>query len=365
MSVNGPFRYYIPPSVENADMVFIPYWRIRGLTYTFGVSGVTGRYTDTNLLAVPLNGLPPSLGLRPQAMRLKCATAATPGNFVKPTRTLHDVMPQTDRTTRGTHYDCFIGETASLIYTPMIVKKGSLYDAVLDKPVAPWTPDESTYPAGPIDQETRFTAALCPQCGWDLRGEADALIVTCGNCHTAWSCEKSFWEQIPFAVMDGTADALVYLPFWRLKAQISGLQAASMADFIRLANLPKAVTPAMEEKPLYFWSPAFKINPALFLRWSRQMTIFQPDEGLGSRFPSKRLYPAGLSKNEAAEGIWVTLGSVITDKRTFLKDLPDIRIVDLDALLVYHPFVIGKREVTHERMGVVMERNALKYGATM
>jgi hypothetical protein len=48
-----------------------------------------------------------------------------------------------------------------------------------------------------------------------------------------------------------------------------------------------------------------------------------------------------------------------------LKGLPDIRITGEDALLVYHPFRIGPRELTHEKMNIVLGKNALKYGATM
>ena len=369
IGVNGPFQYYVPPrnGVSN-DIVFIPYWRIRGLTYTLQLPEIADRYTDTNLLAVGLKGLPLSLGLRPQAMQLKMAVRDTPGGFIKPADTLHD-LPQMDRTAWKTHHDLSIGETVSLIYSPMTVKNDLFYDAVLDKPVAPWSPEsQSVYPAAPIDQDIRFLAALCPQCGWDLQGEGDALVMTCMNCHTAWSFEKGLWEPVPFAILYGTADSSYYLPFWRIKAQISGLRADSLADFIRLANLPKVITPALEEKSLFFWSPAFKVNPPLFLRWSKQMTIFQPDGelgNLGNRWPAANLYPASLARQEAIDSIWITLGSVITDKRAFMKGLPDIRITGEDALLVYHPFIVAQRELTHEKMGVVLEKNALKYGAAL
>ncbi len=178
-----------------------------------------------------LKGLPLSLGLRPQAMRLKLATAGTPGGFIKPTRMLHDVMPQTDRSSWKKHCNLFIGETISLVYSPMVIKNTSLYDAVLDRLVASWKPeDQYAYPPEPIDQEIRFVPALCPQCGWDLQGEADALVLICKNCESAWSCEDGRWEKVSFAVLPGTTDPVYYLPFWRIKAQISGLQAASWAD---------------------------------------------------------------------------------------------------------------------------------------
>jgi hypothetical protein len=165
--------------------------------------------------------------------------------------------------------------------------------------------------------------------------------------------------------MSGSSDTLIYLPFWRIKPVITGLKATSFADLVRLGNLPRSITPAMEDTPLYFWSPAFKVNPSLFLRWSRQLTVLQMPDDLTDQWPSSAVFAATLPLAEATESILVTLGSLAIDKRAFFKGLPDIRVDAKESLLVYHPFVMGERELTHERMGLVIEKNALKYGTTM
>ncbi len=367
ITATNHFQYYIPPPDGiTEEVIFIPYWRVRGLTYSFEPLNMTNRYIDTNINAVGIPGLPPSLGLRPQAMTLKFISPDTRGSFIKPQRELRDAMPEADRSRLASHHELFIGETVSLIYSPLIRKNDALVDPFLQKPVIAWHSDDSDrYPAQENSQSIRFVSVLCPQCGWDLRGDADALVLTCGNCNTAWSCKGDQLQQIPFAVMNGSSGPLMYLPFWRIKATISGLRASSFADFVRLANLPRAVTGVMEEMPLYFWSPAFKVNPPLFLRWSRQMTIFQPLDPFDDKLPASEIYSVNLPHEEAAENILVTLGSLMADKRTFYKVMPDIGIASIEPFLVYHPFTIGDRELTHEKMGVVIEKNALKYGATM
>ncbi|MDD5169170.1 MAG: hypothetical protein PHN75_10155 [Syntrophales bacterium] len=367
ISTADHLRYYIPPQDKAAeDILYIPYWRVRGLAYTFEPLTMTDRYVDTNISAMGMPGLPSSLGLRPQAMKLKFVTPDSQGVFLKPLKAIHDVMPETNAAAIGTHHVLFIGEAISLIYTPVTIKNSMLYDAVLQRPVAPWHSENlSEFPVEEMCLATKFVSTLCPSCGWDLKGEKDTLVLTCANCNTAWSCEDGAFKQIPFAVMNGTASPLIYLPFWRIKPKLQGIKATSCADFIRLANLPKVATPLLEEKPLYFWSPAFKLHPALFLRWSRQMTIFQPEDHLGDEFPSGAIYPVNLSLAEAVESILATLGNTATDKRMFYQNLPYIRGSLDEYLLVYHPFAIDQREFRHEKMGLVIDKNALHFGTTM
>lgn len=67
------------------------------------------------------------------------------------------------------------------------------------------------------------------------------------------------------------------IPFWRIKAEIAPIAMASYADLVRMGNLPKAVRKEWETKDLYFWTPAFKIRPKIFLRLNTQLAIAQPD----------------------------------------------------------------------------------------
>jgi hypothetical protein len=165
--------------------------------------------------------------------------------------------------------------------------------------------------------------------------------------------------------MEGSGTPLRYLPFWRMKLRFDGIPLASLADLVRIANLPKPITPAMEEKQVFFWAPAFKINPALFLRWARQVTIYQPDDDYVEMIPTQPVYPATLPLKEAVESVNITLGSMVTDKRTFFAALGRMQINIEDSLLVYQPFVEKGRELIHEKMRVVLDRNALTFGAFM
>jgi hypothetical protein len=147
-----------------------------------------------------------------------------------------------------------------------------------------------------------------------------------------------------------------------MKVRIAGMELSSYADLIRLGNLPKVITPAFEAAPLYFWSPAFKVNPALYLRWARQMTIFQPGGDAGDRLPATAIYPVTLPLSEATEGVIITLAQIINDKSTCYPKLPGLRASLLGARLEFHPFTSSRNELLHAAMKVTLDKTALSYG---
>jgi hypothetical protein len=364
----APFHYYIPAPAA-AEAVYIPYWRLRGLAYQLKPLEMTDTYIDTNRRALPLPGLPASLGVRPQAMKLKFLSRETPGVFLQPGLKAEDALPRAAAPAGSTARNVFLGEAVSLIYSPMTVKGNALCDAFRPGHVISWTDAErGRYPALTPAARTRteFLPTLCPACGWDLQGSRDTLALTCGNCQSAWTCSGAALERTTFITIGSSGnDDPHYLPFWRLKVRFEGLVLDSLADLARLANLPRAITPEMEKRPVYFWSPAFKVNPALFMRWARQVTVFQPEPDYTENLPRQNIYPVTLTAPEALESVPLTLANIVTDKRVFFTALPRLKLHAAETLLVYQPFAASPRDLIHETMKVVIDRKALGFGAFM
>ncbi len=257
---------------------------MKGLSYAMQESGLTQRFVDTNILALKSWGIPPSLGLRPQVLKLKFVSPEIEGWFLDPEMPVQDVLKNTavsvsqilekqfgiaEPPAPANVHNIFVGETTSLIYSPVYMENNNLCDALLKRPVCVMKTegvDRMLAASKPQSWRISFISTLCPQCGWDLQVEKEALVLICKNCSTAWRCEGKEFRKVDFAVMEGAGDVSHYLPFWRMKARIEGIKLDTYAGLIRMGNLPKAITPAFEQTPLYFWSPAFKINPALFLR---------------------------------------------------------------------------------------------------
>jgi uncharacterized CHY-type Zn-finger protein len=370
LATKDHFRYYIPPPKDiTGTIYFIPYWRLKGLSYTLEEINISYRFFDANLLAFNSRLLPPSLGLRPQALKLKFVGKDNAGKFIEPSQEARQALPDSDKTSVSSpdRQNFFIGETISVIYAPVYSDNGCLYDAVLKKQFTPQVEEKEinqAFSSAPAEKwQVNFIPMLCPQCGADLPGEKDALIVFCPNCNSAWKSSNMNFTKVDFSIWSEKREDIVYLPFWRMKAKIDGIQLETYADLIKVANLPKAPSEAWKHTPFYFWAPAFKINPAVFLRWCRQLTITPAEMDLTTDdFPAKTIYPVTLPATEAAESFIITLASLVTDKRRLPDLLASLKYTVEEALLVLHPFAISPQELIHTKLGFSIDRTALNFG---
>ena len=335
--------------------------------------GVTERFVDSNLLALRSPCFPISLGVRPQALPLRHVTAGVSGKFLSPDfqfqglRPNREALPEVRGTAmagRALPAKAFVGEMVSLIYSPFDFKGGVLFDAILDRPAtqSPDGPPEE----GSFDQDPachiQFIPMLCPNCGWDLEGERNALVLLCRNCDSAWQASGGSLEELDFAFTLSVDDGSFYLPFWRIQASVSGIQLRSYADLVRLANLPKAVQRQWEEQPMAFWIPAFKIQPQLFLRLIRIFTGSQPSPNTQETIPRVPHHPVNLPLAEAIESIRVALVTLAAKRELLLAKL-SVTLIKVEMKnLVYFPFVLKGSELIQPAMQVSVNVNALNWG---
>lgn len=364
------FSCHIPADpAYDGELIYIPYWRFKGAVFSASLSGLTHRFIDANAVAVRLAGLQHSIGLRPQTLKLHFTARDIPGKFIAADRPLEEALPGTTEKTADVFRRSFIGETVTRIYSPLILRKGQLYDGVLNRPHPPVKTDfveTLLRRAAPPEGQITFIPTLCPHCGWDMDGDKESAVMTCKNCHSAWAIHGQTFQQVPAVVVfPDQNEKTVYLPFWKMKALIDKIKLSSRADLIRTANLPRTITPDMENAPLYFWSPAFKINPNLYVRLCRQMTIFAPAGEESEALPVKNGYSATLPIEEAQEGILVNLAGMIADRRKFYPILSDLRVSLQAYRLEYHPFSSNGRELIHSKMGIAIDRTALSFGVRL
>ncbi|MCX5848148.1 MAG: hypothetical protein NTW65_01675, partial [Deltaproteobacteria bacterium] len=154
LAAEDHFRFYIPPAEGISETIyFIPYWRIKGLSYTirekdmdkvhqgplfsYSISyptreiDISNKYFDINFLSFDSKLLPHSLGLRPQAMKLKFMGGnENEGKFLRSSITSRETLIiDYQARTGGNHKEKFIGETATLIYNTLYCSNGRVYDA--------------------------------------------------------------------------------------------------------------------------------------------------------------------------------------------------------------------------------------------
>jgi hypothetical protein len=364
----GYFSYILPDNAPpDKDLIYLPYWCFKGMLFRCGPGGIRNRFVDMSVQAVSIPFLPASLGLRTQALKLKFLTSETPGRFIEPALKYREAMAyfkaHNGDETSTVPLESAIGDVISLIYAPFYLKGRIVYDGILNEPTVAEIPDDfdlaaliGKHPGGQI----YFIPTLCPKCGWDLDGTRDSLALACRNCHTIWQADQRELVQVTTShLSDKNAETMTHLPFWRLKASVSGLSLSTYADLVRLANLPTVIRPEWENIPFYFWGPAFKVRAESYLRLYTTVTAAQPSDGISTGPPSGNLYPVCMPLSEAVEGAMIALASLVRPPRVFFDNLSQIRVIPESFRLVFLPFIEGHHEFIQPRMNFAVNKNQL------
>ncbi len=357
------FRYILPHNApEDKEIIYIPYWRFKGSLFSCFVRNIEEKFADLSHLAADIPELPTSLGLRTQALKLRFLSPDIQARFIRPTLQISKVSENLRRNLNESLgesplYQEFIGHTISMIYAPFYVADDIWYDAVLNTQIPLMSGYQPNY--SPPDSRIRFMPALCPNCGWDLDGDRNALTLTCTRCQVLWYAEKEHLTRLHYAAIDAQRDDHSWLPFWRIKAQVSGVRLDSYADMIRLANLPKVVQTSFETMPFYFWIPAFKVFPSAFLRLARSMISAQPQEKLIEKLPDGMLHSVTLSHTEAVRSLKIHLAGMIRPQTVLQETLEKIGIKAISAMVVYVPFQTEGNELIQPDYCISVHKNLL------
>jgi hypothetical protein len=364
------FRYVLPHAASlNKALIYFPYWRFQGMLYFCRACGIENRFVDVSQQALAATCFPFSIGFRGQTMKLRFLTSDIEGRFLRPTLPFQKILDTFEQrfSRHRSHgmdpimHQAQIGETFSLIYSPFYIED-RLYDAVIDKPLSENLPENlncDDFCEDRTDWRLHFVATLCPQCGWNLDGERDALVLICKNCKSTWHAVGNKLEQVPFAQFQGNGKGHIYMPFWNIEADISGLLLSSYADLIRAANLPRIVQSGWEDIPFRFWIPAFKVRPEVFLRLASHITISQPHKNLTAELPEGQIYPSTLSLKEAVESLKLTLASLIKPRHPLFCRLGDIQITSKGFTLVFIPFHSAHHEFIQPELQLSIHKNVI------
>ena len=366
-------RYYLPPATQPLEeTLFVPYWRFRGMRFSVVSFNVRHKLLDTNFIASDYRFMPVSMGFRAQALKVKFASSKMKTCLLKPGLSRSEAISRVEKRTgfsgnsRGnseTFHDAFIGETVSIIYSPVYLKNDDLYDGVLDRPMSRISGEMQERLRECNEKrewEISFISALCPHCGGDLTGARDSIVLICRNCDSAWHPVRGRMERVGFRVFGGRGPGSVHLPFWKMGADVRGLELSSFGDFIRTANLPRVVTPVLEDKKLYFYLPAFRVHPGIFLGLGSRMTIIQPDGEGREEFLGTTPSPVALDDREAFGALKVLIAYMTAAKRRMFPLLPDVEISPGEAALVYFPFKVRSSELIHAQYRFSIPRNAIR-----
>ena len=376
---NGPFRYVLPMAKppRTAAVFLVPYLRFKGTIFLVSERGLSHRVVDTTqVAAAAVPGLPPSLGVRPQAMRLRRIDANGGARYLPRQIKAGAILAKaaalgnlTVRTGGQLFHRAYIGESLSYIYLPLVRKRRGLFDGVTDILLAASDQLDSPPLAGRSFNEAwqvRFLPTLCPQCGAGLEGAADCQVMTCDLCQTAWSFGKEGLVAIDWRIVPGTIATRMYLPFWKVSARIPALTINSFADFVQRTNQPFLPRSLWGELGMSFWVPGIKMRPKIFLQASRQATLTQWRLKPVAGRIQKSFFPVTLPDSEARQAIKVILAAATTaGSRLIFPDLPQVQAEEVSAQLVYLPCIDKGHDWVQPETGIAIGKNVLRLGRSM
>lgn len=373
----SPFRYVLPMAggASSEGLLLAPYLRFKGTIFLVTSRGIEHRVVDTTQVANPTLGLPPSLGLRPQAMRPSRIRAGT-GNLYLPqtlkasailekAAAVGNLVPQNNQPFL---HRAYIGEHLSYIYLPLVVKNGGVHDGVTGDLLFAVDESAASVLRGRRFDETwsvRSLATLCPQCGADLEGAGDCQVMTCAVCDTAWSLEPQGLTGVDWQILEGDKDTALHLPFWKISTHIPALDIYSFADFVERTNQPFLPRPQWHDRVMSLWVPAIRLRPKVFLQAGRQATIGQWRLSPVAGRVLPHLFPVTLPPSEARQAVKLILAAASASPRHVYPALPRIRLTGVTMQLVHLPFVDHGHDWVQPETGVAIGKNILRFGRTL
>ena len=365
------FCYCLPAlKASSENLIFVPYWRFKGDAYSIIPYEVRQRALDATLLASSHRMLPATLGIKPQALKLRFASGEIQGTFIRPQMSLQQAAMRIQNqfqalegslSSQSPFHREFIGEVGSLIFFPVFIRNGEIVDWILGRAIGSkidFVLDEASSGI-PEHWQIKPISTLCPNCGNALTGGRESILLFCTSCHIAWNPSSGRLVATQFGVVQGKEDSSVYLPFWRMQVAVKGIPLNSYADLARLANLPKMIHSEWERQEIYFWIPAFKVYSSLFLRLSKQMTLFQSAEKTDAILPDAPLHPVTFSEESAAATLKIHLASLLAKKKDLFPKLHEITIGSVESTLVFIPFTSVGCDLVHPELQIGFPRQTL------
>ena len=376
--VSGPMlRFMLPDSlpghIDQSEIIYFPYLRFKGNIYTCGGQKVGCKVLDTTHQGVEADMLPPSLGLRPQAMKIRLADDSDGGRFIRQTERPAAVLERAEKLARAfsdinevkLYHRAFIGETVSCLYLPLYIENDKLWDGILQRPlgsVPAWLGDSDNLLGFKKQWRPRYLAMICPHCGDSMQGHSDSLVVHCYNCDTCWSEERGRFSPVDFRLVEARRANTVYLPFWRIRATSTGLEMKTFADLLRTTNQPVVLSRKHRDQPLQFWIPALKIRPRVFLTLAKSATLSQLKYPRGASKLSRRLLPVTLPLKEAVQAIKPVFAATVISRKEIMPRLPRLKLTQIQAGLCFLPFEDTGHDYVQLHSGVSVTSSAVRFG---
>ncbi len=426
---DGISRYFLPSSLQKPTF-YVPYWRFRGSEIQLSKENESYGLLDATAIAVRRTHLPRSVGIRAQTIRGKLVGSDLGAPFLEadlpldeflasldenkkvdtgrdspkkipPERIISDFysgktprreMIFTQKTMRQkstengrllaqlTHlyasgttgekvrHHAFIGETVSMLYFPYFIENNRLHDGLTGRVLSDFPSSEmpGLSCSRPTLEGIQFQPAHCPNCGWDLEGDKQSIVLTCANCLWAGCAGHQRPTSVSYGYWDCSFRPHVWIPFWTLRIESRGIPLSTVGDFRMIANPYTRFSAVAPESQMRFWMPAFKIHPAQLLRIASAITVNQqpprPPDHRCSREPH---LPVTLPHKEAFQAIHLLVASLCRRRKKYFELSAEKNYRLVEVSLAYIPFIRRNMELIQPDINFAIQARAIEQGSNL
>jgi predicted RNA-binding Zn-ribbon protein involved in translation (DUF1610 family) len=367
-------RYYLPPMCFEERIAYVPYWRTKGIDFTCRPSGVTTGVIDRTSLAQRSSCFPYSLGVRPQVFKLRFVGRTVEKALLQPCAELREtheevpapvVLPDGSPISDPVLFRVAMREVESLIFSPVGFQGGMLCDAIDGKNLGRRM-DEVLSELSSGDEapgEVSFIPTLCPNCGADLIGEKESILLFCSACQQAWKVAGGALKSASVAFLPGARGA-TYLPFWCVRPHLEDMEERLFIDPAKTGR-PGSRRVYLDEPGFSFWLPAFKVNASIFLTLAERATVSQPALNDATAEVRDDLYPVTVPADEAAKLAKVVVTLLVHRPEAARPFFARMTAGSDEAQLCFIPFSFSGYELVQQKMRMSILPNALKYGKNL
>ena len=379
-------RYTLPVTgradgSSGSRLVFLPYWRFRGARYRVLPTGrIETSVLDTTVLSLEgmESSVEPSLGIRPQAVRLRLVVDSSEliPPVVGPKEGLNRIeqrlRPYED--TRAS-IERLVGENRCLIYAPFLLEtttgRGTfvlreLFGSGAERPIS--APEGFSLVEGlarpPAGNKMRFLPLICPECGCGLPELPGAVAMRCDNCSRAWIVRRGEFIRLNCAILPppGGKGDCSYLPFWHVALRLDGLPIKNRGELRQRVIPYQPVPERWRREPVQLLIPGFHVNPRHFLKVSKRMSLAPIDLAGGGRPVTGRIEaePVRLPLEEAAQAVRVILSHLFARQKRIYPLIPGSRPRLTGFRLLYLPFLHQGQDLVDAWSGQALPGNALR-----
>ncbi len=257
----------------------------------------------------------------------------------------------------------FIGETVSMIYFPVYIKKNYLYDGVLHIPFSQHpvkANDLKSFKQDSINWKLDFIPLNCPECGWELPAQRDSILFPCKYCSNSWILYKNQFKKCNMAVVESEKECSIYMPFWKMIVAIKGLVEKTYSDQIKRTFHIQLDTSEQDRIETVFWSPAFKLAPDIFIQIARNVSTHNPKLEYKRDISENHLFPTTLPASETLKSIRLIIAHMAESKENVFSLLPKLQVHPKQAMIVYLPFKMRGVELIQEDMHFSFFHSAIR-----